>query len=212
MGDLSVSDLGSSAPVLLALLILSVVSVAIIVARALALRGITGAVDQRDALLSALEKGDAQTALPGSGTPPDRVARRAVELFGLNLSPALMESDLTSLGNAEVTEMSRGLRLLDLVGMIAPLLGLLGTVLGMIQSFRSLEMAAGSANASILAGGIWQALLTTAAGLIVAIPALVGAAYLASRVTVGTVEIERVIQRAVIAAARRQDRSGGAGP
>ena len=54
--------------------------------------------------------------------------------------------------------------------MIAPLLGLLGTVLGMVQSFQDLSLAQGSANASVLAGGIWLALLTTAAGLVVAIP------------------------------------------
>jgi len=52
----------------------------------------------------------------------------------------------------------------------------------MIQSFQELELAQGSANASVLAGGIWQALLTTAAGLIVAIPAAVGANLLAARV------------------------------
>ncbi len=87
--------------------------------------------------------------------------------------------------------------------MIAPLLGLLGTVLGMIQSFRSLEMAEGAANASILAGGIWQALLTTAAGLVVAIPAVIGAAILQSRVEAGTSEMERVIGRVTLARAMR---------
>lgn len=207
MEEISLSDLGSAGPVLLVLLVLSLASVGIIVARVLALRGVGSASEQRDSLLSGLEAGEVPASPAGGGAPADRVANRAVELFGLGVSPALVESDLTGLGNAEVVDMSRGLRLLDLVGMIAPLLGLLGTVLGMIQSFRSLELAAGSANASILGGGIWQALLTTAAGLIVAIPALVGASYLASRVTAGTVEIERVIQRAVIAAARAADRS-----
>jgi biopolymer transport protein ExbB len=209
MEGIGLSDLGSAGPVLLVLLVLSLASVAIIVTRVLALRGIGAASEERDRLLSALESGDLRAAPAAGAAPADRVASRAAELLGLGVSPALVESDLTGLGNAEVTQMSRGLRLLDLVGMIAPLLGLLGTVLGMIQSFRSLELAAGSANASILAGGIWQALLTTAAGLIVAIPALVGASYLASRVTKGTVEIERVIQRAVIAAARAAEKRSG---
>jgi biopolymer transport protein ExbB len=66
--------------------------------------------------------------------------------------------------------------------MVSPLLGLLGTVLGMIQSFQELEIAQGWANASVLAGGIWQALLTTAAGLIVAIPAAIAAQLLAARI------------------------------
>ena len=77
--------------------------------------------------------------------------------------------------------------------MISPLLGLLGTVLGMIQSFQELEMAEGAANASVLAGGIWQALLTTAAGLLVAIPAAVGASLLSSRIENSAQMIESAV-------------------
>lgn len=64
-----------------------------------------------------------------------------------------------------------GLKLLDLIAQIAPLLGLFGTVLGMIDAFRTLQEAGSSADPSLLAGGIWVALLTTAAGLVVAMPA-----------------------------------------
>lgn len=63
------------------------------------------------------------------------------------------------------------LRGLESVVTLAPLLGLLGTVLGMIEAFRQLEMVGGQADPAVLAGGIWEALLTTAAGLTVAIPA-----------------------------------------
>ncbi|GMG85653.1 MotA/TolQ/ExbB proton channel family protein [Paralimibaculum aggregatum] len=63
-----------------------------------------------------------------------------------------------------------GLRGLELIATIAPLLGLFGTVLGMISAFQALETAGASAEASALAGGIWEALLTTAAGMAVAIP------------------------------------------
>jgi len=62
-------------------------------------------------------------------------------------------------------------RPLDLIATLAPLLGLLGTVLGMIEAFRALETAGGQADPALLAGGIWEALLTTAAGLAIAIPA-----------------------------------------
>jgi biopolymer transport protein ExbB len=78
--------------------------------------------------------------------------------------------------------MNRHLRVLEVIAIVSPLLGLLGTVLGMIQSFQELELAQGSANAAVLAGGIWEALLTTAAGLIVAIPAAVAAQLLGARV------------------------------
>ncbi|MGQ0619095.1 MAG: MotA/TolQ/ExbB proton channel family protein [Panacagrimonas sp.] len=64
------------------------------------------------------------------------------------------------------------LRPLEVIAMLAPLLGLLGTVLGMIQVFRRLEQAGDRVDASILSGGLWEALLTTAAGLGVAILAL----------------------------------------
>jgi biopolymer transport protein ExbB len=64
-----------------------------------------------------------------------------------------------------------GLRPLELIATIAPLLGLLGTVLGMISAFQQLQAAGTRADPSALAGGIWEALLTTAAGMAVAIPA-----------------------------------------
>jgi biopolymer transport protein ExbB len=64
-----------------------------------------------------------------------------------------------------------GLRALELIAAIAPLLGLLGTVMGMIEAFQTLQSAGAGADPAALAGGIWQALLTTAAGMAVAIPA-----------------------------------------
>lgn len=63
-------------------------------------------------------------------------------------------------------------RPLEVIGTLAPLLGLLGTVMGMIEAFRELEAAGSQVNPAILSGGIWEALLTTAVGLIVAIPAV----------------------------------------
>ncbi|WP_425038727.1 MotA/TolQ/ExbB proton channel family protein [Primorskyibacter sp. S187A] len=66
--------------------------------------------------------------------------------------------------------LERGFRLLDTVAQLAPLLGLFGTVLGMISAFQSLQDAGAQVDPSILAGGIWVALLTTAAGLVVAMP------------------------------------------
>ena len=85
--------------------------------------------------------------------------------------------------------------MLELIAMISPLLGLLGTVLGMIQSFQELALAEGAANASVLAGGIWQALLTTAAGLIVAIPAAIAATLLSARVDTVAQRIEATVGR-----------------
>ncbi|NSX56207.1 MotA/TolQ/ExbB proton channel family protein [Parasulfitobacter algicola] len=66
--------------------------------------------------------------------------------------------------------LEQGLRFLDSVAQLAPLLGLFGTVLGMIEAFQALQIAGSQVDPSILAGGIWVALLTTAVGLVVAMP------------------------------------------
>ncbi len=70
-----------------------------------------------------------------------------------------------------LAEAQGGLRPLELIATIAPLMGLLGTVLGMIAAFQALQEAGSRADPALLAGGIWEALLTTAAGMAVAIPA-----------------------------------------
>jgi len=75
-------------------------------------------------------------------------------------------------GKQEISKLERGLSILATVAGIAPLLGFLGTVTGMITAFMTIEDLAGSANPSDLAGGIWEALVTTAFGLIVGIFAL----------------------------------------
>jgi len=73
-------------------------------------------------------------------------------------------------GNRAVEALDKRLRGLSIIAQSAPLLGLLGTVLGMIKTFMRIEELGGEVNASALAGGIWEALLTTAFGLAVAIP------------------------------------------
>ena len=72
--------------------------------------------------------------------------------------------------------------MLGTIATISPLLGLLGTVIGMIDSFNELELGGSLVDPSILAGGIWTALLTTAMGLIVAIPALVSHYFLEKKI------------------------------
>lgn len=73
---------------------------------------------------------------------------------------------------------------LDIIAQVSPLLGLLGTVIGMISSFNQLELGGNLVDPSVLAGGIWTALLTTAIGLIVAIPALISHHYFEKKITV----------------------------
>ena len=74
------------------------------------------------------------------------------------------------------------LRTLEVIATLSPLLGLLGTVLGMIEAFRQLEISGNQIDPGILSGGIWQALLTTALGLGVAIPVVLAHSWLERKV------------------------------
>jgi biopolymer transport protein ExbB len=86
-----------------------------------------------------------------------------------------LEDDTARDAALHIARLRSFLRVLELIATLSPLLGLLGTVLGMIDAFQALEAAGNQVNPAILSGGIWVALLTTAAGLIVAIPAAASA-------------------------------------
>lgn len=81
----------------------------------------------------------------------------------------------------EVFRWEKHLFILEIIGKIAPLLGLLGTVLGMVEMFNSLHTG-GQVSAAVVTGGIWKALFTTVAGLTVAIPTIFAHAYLTARI------------------------------
>ena len=97
----------------------------------------------------------------------------AVYLEHVDHDARLREEAVWREGGMALEGAERRLRALALIAQICPLLGLLGTVLGMIRVFQRVEAASGQVNAAMLAGGIWEALLTTAAGLTVGIACLV---------------------------------------
>ncbi len=101
---------------------------------------------------------------------------------------AQMAERLQADAETRFAKLERGFRFLDSVAQLAPLLGLFGTVLGMIEAFQSLQDAGAQVDPSILAGGIWVALLTTAVGLVVAMPTALVLSWLEGRM-----EAERVI-------------------
>lgn len=96
---------------------------------------------------------------------------------------------------AALGSLERGFRLLDSIAQTAPLLGLFGTVLGMIDAFRSLQTAGAAVDPSILAGGIWVALLTTAVGLGVAMPTGLALTWFEARVAAERMWTERALAR-----------------
>lgn len=87
------------------------------------------------------------------------------------------EKIIAQAGSNQMRKLERNLRTLGIIAHVAPLLGLLGTVTGMISAFMKIQELGGVVDASVLAGGIWEALITTAAGLSVAIPAMVAYHY-----------------------------------
>ena len=93
-------------------------------------------------------------------------------------------------GREEVYALEKHLGILASVAAVAPMIGFLGTVTGMIRAFMLVEQLGGNVNASVLAGGIWEALLTTAAGLFVGIPAYLIYNYLVSKVEMQVMEME----------------------
>jgi biopolymer transport protein ExbB len=102
----------------------------------------------------------------------------------------VMKESIQEAAGHVIHDLERYLNTLGTIAAVSPLLGLLGTVFGMITVFAEI-MAQGTGNASALAGGISQALITTAAGLTVAIPALVMHRYFVGRIDGIVVELEQ---------------------
>jgi biopolymer transport protein ExbB len=123
---------------------------------------------------------EARRSAAESRSPMGRVLAQALEVAGADRET--METVLVHGIEEEVRDLSRYLQALATIGNIAPILGLLGTVLGMIKAFMAIQELGGKVDASILAGGIWEAMLTTALGLSVALPVIVAHSYLTSQV------------------------------
>lgn len=100
------------------------------------------------------------------------VALAMRELATGNAQQATLREELERIALAKLNGLRAQLPALEVIGTLTPLLGLLGTVLGMIAAFRAMEVAGSQVDPSVLSGGIWQALLTTAMGLAIAIPVM----------------------------------------
>ena len=118
-----------------------------------------------------------------------RVLGKGLKLRKLGLDH--VEKAIGAGGAIEVAALEKGLNILSAIGNIAPLLGFLGTVSGMISAFQSIA-AADQVSARLVAGGIFEALVTTEAGLIVAMPLLAFYNYFVHRVESFVAEIERL--------------------
>jgi biopolymer transport protein ExbB len=115
----------------------------------------------------------------------------------------VMKESIEDTGRHVVHELNRFLNTLGTIAAITPLLGLLGTVIGMVNVFAAITTH-GVGDPSVLAGGISEALITTAAGLCVAIPSLIGYRYLRGRIEALVVQMEREALTLVEALLRKQ--------
>jgi len=136
-------------------------------------------------LLAAWRAGSAEAQIAALRTHPSPLAQLMIEAVdGLRRygpSEALREQ-IAQQAADRLASARTLLRPLEVIGQLAPLVGLLGTVLGMIEAFQRLQAAGDRVDPAILSGGIWEALLTTAAGLIVAIPTIAVLNWLERRV------------------------------
>jgi len=116
------------------------------------------------------------------------------------------DDEIGRLALARLHTLQGGFRALDAIAQVAPLLGLFGTVLGMIEAFQKLQSAGNSVDPALLAGGIWVALLTTAVGLAVAMPVSLALTWFETRLEDERVAIE------TLAGALHPDGAGSALP
>ena len=163
------------------LLVLSVLAVAIILAKLFQFfRSGLRRSEFIEPVISALndrQNNKALKLLQQQRSPVARVMESAVRCgVDPGMSAQDTEAEVSRVGSARIRDLESWLRGLSAIAHLSPLLGLLGTVTGMITAFMRLEEAGNRVDPSILSGGIWEALLTTAFGLTVAIPAM-GAFY-----------------------------------
>ncbi|TVS06125.1 MAG: MotA/TolQ/ExbB proton channel family protein [Rhodobacteraceae bacterium] len=170
-------------PVVAILLAMSMLALALVLVKFLQFQ--RAGVGNHVALVAALNQADqgaTEAALRHAEMSRTHLAPLAMLALGVEGSSEAARARLTGLAEEALARLQAGFRLLDSIAQIAPLLGLFGTVLGMIAAFQALQEAGQNVDPAELAGGIWVALLTTAMGLGVAMPTALALTWLESRV------------------------------
>lgn len=180
-------------PLMIALLVCSILAVAIIIERLFSLR--RSRIMRLEILMEieiALKKGDLPAAMEWAKSSSSSMTRIAeVALINSDKPKADLKGAIEEAGRMEVPHLEKFMTILQTITVISPLLGLLGTVTGMINVFQTI-VSEGTGNANILAGGISEALLTTAAGLSIAIPTLIFYNYFNKRIEHLIIEMEHL--------------------
>jgi biopolymer transport protein ExbB len=186
--DLSALEnlIATGGPVTIILLAMSVVTLTVILAKLWQFArlgvGRSAALDQAVGLWRDGREEEAVLRLNGRGGPAARFASHAIGALVAGTAEARVREDTERVALGELAGLRSGLRVVEATVQTAPLLGLFGTVLGMIASFRALQGAGAQADPAVLAGGIWVALLTTAVGLAIAIPSALALTWFQGRI------------------------------
>ncbi|MEM0964245.1 MAG: MotA/TolQ/ExbB proton channel family protein [Bacteroidota bacterium] len=180
--------------VMFPLLLLSILMVAVVWERVRALRRAQGDPDTLVRNVSDyVAAGDVHGAVAycrERNSPASRILYRGLERLGRPIGE--IKEAVQEAGRRETFDLEKRMDLLASIAAIAPMLGFLGTVTGMIGAFRQIQRYEGLVNPSLLAGGIWEALVTTAAGLAVGLVALFAYNLLVGRITRLVNGLERV--------------------
>ena len=166
------------------IIILSIIAVYIFVERVLTLRRAAetppGFIDKIKGLVLSGDVKGAQLSCAQTDTPISKMIEKGLARIGSPLKN--IEVSIENVGKIEIYKLEKNLGLLATISGAAPMLGFLGTVLGMIQAFIAIAQEEGSVSPKLLSEGIYEAMITTAAGLFVGILAYLGYNYLVTRV------------------------------
>ncbi len=166
------------------LALLALICIYILIERAIVIRNAAKTDDTfMKRIRDYIHEGEIESALNlcrSNGTPMGRLIAKGISRIGRPMNDVLVAVENT--GNLEIANLSKGLPWLATTAAGAPMLGFLGTVIGMVQAFYSIANSGNAAQIGTFAGGIYTALVTTVAGLIVGIAALFAYNYLVARI------------------------------
>jgi len=190
------SFVGQGGPVVAILIGLSIVALTVILAKAWQFWCGRAASPLRiEDWISASAEGQALTAPARTDLQYRLLSHLATLVDSGQWSEAALRQEILRKARELLGEWSGHLRILEVVAAVAPLLGLFGTVLGMIEAFQAMEAAGSQVNPALLSGGIWQALLTTAVGLGVAIPVAMANSWFERRLEVQAAALQDSIDQ-----------------
>src|SRR5436190_7588032 len=185
--------LSQGGPMIWVILMVSALAVAVFIERVLHFhRAQINSMEFLNGVRNVLKRDNVVEALSICDATPGPVARLVkVAILNRDRGREGVREALEEAGLIEIPPLEDKLNLLATIAQIAPLMGLLGTVLGFIHIFNELQASGTFANMRALSGGIWEGLICTATGLAVAIPCYAGYNYLVSRVNAIVLDMEK---------------------